>query len=85
MQVNANNFQNYVSGIYDATKSQCNPNGVNHLVLIVGYGYDSASKKNYWLIKNSYGSSWGKQLDIMLNKYLLLSFARRKKIIREKK
>lgn len=57
--VNAVNFQNYVSGVYDATSAQCNPKNLNHLVVIVGYGRDAASGKNYWLVKNSYGTSWG--------------------------
>lgn len=56
--VNAINFQNYVSGVYDASKSECDPKNLNHLFLIVGYGTDS-SGTDYWLVKNSYGTSWG--------------------------
>lgn len=59
--VNANNFQNYVSGVYDATSAQCSPKGVNHLLVIVGYGRDATSGKDFWLLKNSYGTSWGEK------------------------
>lgn len=31
---------------------------VNHAVLVVGAGYDAATGLNYWLIRNSWGTSW---------------------------
>ena len=31
----------------------------NHAVTIVGWGLDQATKMEYWIIKNSYGTSWG--------------------------
>jgi C1A family cysteine protease len=49
-----NYFQLYSSGIfYDPT---CNTRcfTVNHAVVIVGYGTDSVTKKDYWIIKNSW-------------------------------
>ncbi|XP_010789462.1 cathepsin L1 [Notothenia coriiceps] len=48
-------FLFYSSGIYD--EPACNPNNLSHAVLLVGYG--SEGDQDYWIIKNSWGSSWG--------------------------
>ncbi|XP_042567697.1 procathepsin L-like isoform X1 [Cyprinus carpio] len=48
-------FLFYSSGIYK--ESNCNPNNLNHAVLVVGYG--SEDGKDYWIIKNSWGTGWG--------------------------
>ncbi|KAL7873640.1 hypothetical protein AOLI_G00127110 [Acnodon oligacanthus] len=48
-------FQLYASGVYD--EPNCSTN-VDHAILIVGYGTD-ANKKDYWLVKNSWGTEWG--------------------------
>ena len=59
--LNGNPLQTYRSGVIDKTSAQCPPSGINHAVLLVGYGYDSSSKLDYWIIKNSWGSSWGER------------------------
>jgi hypothetical protein len=50
-------FYDYSSGVY--SDPAC-PNDIhNHAVAIVGWGTDSDSGKDYWIIRNSWGDSWG--------------------------
>ncbi|KAI4296899.1 hypothetical protein L6164_036819 [Bauhinia variegata] len=49
-----NDFQNYARGIFTG---QCGTQ-LNHAVTLVGYGTGDDGTK-YWLIKNSWGQSWG--------------------------
>jgi len=49
-----NGFSNYKSGVFD----KCNPNGKpNHAVVVVGWGTEN--NVPYWLIKNSWGTTYG--------------------------
>jgi len=58
MQADQLSFQLYKEGIFDDTN--CGMDGdIDHGVLAVGYGHDKESGTDYWLIKNSWGSSWG--------------------------
>ncbi|XP_058162140.1 dipeptidyl peptidase 1 [Dasypus novemcinctus] len=55
-------FLHYRGGIYHHTglRDPFNPFEVtNHAVLLVGYGTDPVSGLDYWIVKNSWGTSWG--------------------------
>ena len=49
-------FQQYTSGVLDS--AACGTN-LDHAVLAVGYGTDAASGLDYWLVKNSWNTTWG--------------------------
>jgi len=48
-------IRRYRSGVHYAPS--CSSNRHNHAVLTVGYGTEGG--KDYWLVKNSWGSRWG--------------------------
>ena len=48
-----NGFEAYSSGVMDPRV--CCGVGTNHAVLVVGYGTDSATGLEYWLVKNRCG------------------------------
>ena len=57
--LNADPLQTYTSGILDLTSTKCPSSGINHAVTLVGYGTENGVA--YWIVKNSWGTSWGEK------------------------
>lgn len=49
-------FQSYKSGIFDSTL--CGTK-LDHATNVVGYG--SSEGQEYWIMRNSWGTSWGEE------------------------
>lgn len=52
-------FKFYGGGVYYDPSCGSSPNPLNHAVLAIGYGGDYAGP--YWILKNSWGTSWGER------------------------
>ncbi|XP_037697094.1 cathepsin W isoform X2 [Choloepus didactylus] len=71
--INKKLLQQYQRGVIKATPKTCNPQHVDHVVLLIGFGKSKAAAgmraeapqshprrtTPYWILKNSWGASWG--------------------------
>ena len=54
--IDASEMQLYSEGIFDG---ECSDSYINQAMLVVGYGIED--NQTYWKIKSSYGTSWGRE------------------------
>ena len=48
-------FQQYTEGIFDKMTDEL----PDHATLIIGYGVEDDTGREYWIMKNSWGTGWG--------------------------
>ncbi|XP_003798729.1 cathepsin W isoform X1 [Otolemur garnettii] len=68
--INMKLLQHYKKGVIKAKPTTCDPQLVNHSVLLVGFGAETVSSQShlrphrstpYWILKNSWGAHWGEE------------------------
>ena len=58
--VRANIFDDYKQGIIESSPYKCQINDTkNHAIVIVGYDTDKTTKTSYWIVRNSWGTTFG--------------------------
>lgn len=59
VRADTSQWQNYSSGVLNDPGCYGNSGKWNHAVVIVGVGYDAVANLDYFLIRNSWGKTWG--------------------------
>lgn len=64
--VDATRWDPYAGGVFDGCERDAT---VNHAVVVIGYGHDDGLGRDYWLIRNSWGTAWGEDGYIRLQRH----------------
>jgi C1A family cysteine protease len=59
LHVDTDAFMFYESGVLKIDNCPNHLQDLQHALALVGYGYDNDLQTPYWIIKNSWGTSWG--------------------------
>ncbi|XP_035119239.1 cathepsin W isoform X1 [Callithrix jacchus] len=78
--INAKHLQLYQKGVIKARPTTCDPQFVDHSVLLVGFGSEKSEGMGaktvssqsrhprstpYWILKNSWGAQWGEEVSVI--------------------
>lgn len=66
--IDAQKIMNYQSGVF--SDANCGTS-LDHGVAVVGYGTDPSSNKQFWIVRNSWGASWGEQGYIRMDRNVM--------------
>jgi cathepsin L len=67
VSVDGSDWFSYAGGVYAGCKKDTI---VNHAALAVGYGHEPSSKKDYWLVRNSWGEDWGEKGHLRVERHM---------------
>jgi cathepsin L len=67
--VAADLWGSYEGGIYQNAPNNTNNWQIDHAVQLVGYGYDYDVGMDYWIVRNSWGTTWGEAGYIRLARF----------------
>lgn len=67
VSVDGGNWFGYGGGVFSGCQRDT---VVNHAVLNVGYGKDTVSGKDYWLVRNSWGPEWGEKGYLRIERHM---------------
>lgn len=68
VDASSNHWQSYASGVYSSACKCASDSCLDHAVGGAGYGTDAATGEDFYLVKNSWSTSWGENGYIRLGK-----------------
>jgi len=69
VSVAADPWMSYSSGVFTGCRFAPSNVVIDHGVQLVGYGTDAGSKRDFWIVRNSWGAGWGERGYIRLEKH----------------